>query len=238
MTLLSSSYRVAEIKITRMKKVFLLFSGGASTARYLMEHDPNYGKTYEFVGALTNKKDAAAISFFQEKRISVIAFDKKEWMREHGFTRDSNWRELYFQEIEKKIHEICDPDFIVMSGFMLLVPKFFCEHFFLINVHPADLRVTHMVDGKEKRKYIGDDAVTLAINAGEKETYSTIHQATPPGENMEDVDGGPIIAISDPLPFVDGRPLKDHQEEMKLKCDGPAMQKAIAKIVSGEFKKQ
>ena len=57
------------------------------------------------------------------------------------------------------------PDIILLSGFMLKITDpllWYCD---IINVHPADLSIK---GENGKPKYIGDDAVRMAIEAGEK----------------------------------------------------------------------
>lgn len=204
-----------------------MFSGGASAWRYLQAHDPEYGKSYIVIGALTDKKEASAISYFEQAHIPCIVFDYKEWTVIANITDKTERRIAYFEAVKEKAAEH-KPDLIMLSGFMKLVPSNFYTSFFMINVHPADLRITK--DGE--RKYIGDNAVTFALEAGEKETCSTVHEIN--GET----DGGPIICVSDPLLVEEGDTPKEHQEKMKSACDGPAVQKAIGLIVSKKYQKQ
>jgi folate-dependent phosphoribosylglycinamide formyltransferase PurN len=96
----------------------------------------------------------------------------------------------------------------------------------IINVHPADMRIKNT---KGKTKYTGDDAVTLAINAGEKYTASTIHVVE------EELDNGRIICVSAPLPVGKNVLPWEHQEKMKIFCDGPAYQEALRMICEREF---
>ncbi len=209
-------------------KIFICFSGSASSWRYLQEHDPEYNKNYIVVGALTDKKQASAISLFEKANIPCIPFDYKEWSKYIAVSDKEVRRGLYFEDVTKAIMAIANPDLMILSGFMRIVSENFWKEFFVINVHPADLSI----EENGKRKYIGDDAVTLALLAGEKETRSTVHEVNGV------VDGGPIICMSEPLLVEKGCIAKDHQEKMKSACDGPAMQKAIQMIISGKYKRQ
>ncbi|MEN9582921.1 MAG: hypothetical protein RL641_875 [Candidatus Parcubacteria bacterium] len=221
-----------------MCNIVILFSGGASLYPYLKQNDQNYGKSYKIVGAATDKATAKAITDFQADDIPCIVFDYKEWIKTNA--DESKYGKLspeekkkkrrikYFEELRNKI-SFFKPDIVVMSGFMkLMTPNFFVP-LFTINVHPADLRIT---DENGKRKYIGDNAVELAISDGQIETRSTIHEIN------EETDGGPIICVSDSLKVVPGRSFADHQEEMKMRCDGPAMQEALRIIISGAYKRK
>ncbi|UCG95149.1 MAG: hypothetical protein JSV92_03850, partial [archaeon] len=141
--------------------------------------------------------------------------------------KDMKVRDFYYDKdweiIEK---EDWLPDIIANSGHMYFnTPRFLnrLPNRFL-NVHPADLS---KVDKNGKRKFIGDDAVGDANKAGETSTRSTIHIM----DNT--VDGGPIIYMSDELPFEDRSP-EEHQNIMKEKCDGPAYKWALDAISKGK----
>ena len=129
------------------------------------------------------------------------------------------------QKVVKEKIEYLRADLVILSGFMRIISEPLLGSVPIINVHPADLRI---LDKRGKPKYTGDDAVTDAINAGETETCSTIHLVT------KEIDGGPIITVSDPLRVIPGIDPKVHQEEMKTACDGPAYAEAMRMICDGE----
>ncbi len=72
-----------------------------------------------------------------------------------------------------------NPDLIVLAGFMRILSDSFVQHFKgrLINIHPSLLP-----------KYRGTETHKRVLEAGDKETGSTVHFVT------EVLDGGPIIA--------------------------------------------
>jgi phosphoribosylglycinamide formyltransferase-1 len=203
-------------------RIAVLFSGSASSLRYLHENDPNYGVTYEIVCGVTNKKDTKGEKFCIEHNIDFIKLNTKTFCFEDGYIgklRDmpEELRREYYFNLLNRIR-IFSPDLILLSGFMLEIVEPLLGYRPIINVHPADLRIKGP-DGKPK--YTGDDAVTLAIKAGEKSTVSTIHFVE------KEVDCGEIICVSDPLPVEEGTTPKEHQEKMKFACDGPAYKKAL-----------
>ncbi len=226
-------------------QIAVFFSGSASSARYLIANDPNYGKEYEFVFALSNKKDASGIQFFKNNNITCEMFNTKNFCTQNGYRgkikeMPYRIRRDYFTEILGKIKPF-NLDLILLSGFMLEISAPLLKSLPIINVHPADLRIKETIkrskpghynplEGSEVPKYTGDDAVTLAIENGEKETRSTIHVVE------ERVDEGRIICVSDPLPVEQGAYSKTHQEKMKTVCDGPAYTEALRQICTGEFK--
>lgn len=210
----------------RRMRVAVLFSGGASALKYLLENDPNVGRIYEFVGALTDRPDASGISIAQQAHIPVEILSFREFLRERGASfRDPKAREAYFTEVVKRLEKWA-PDVLMLSGFMLIVtePLLGAYRGRILNVHPADLTIT---DAQGRRKYVGLDAVRRALEAGEKFTRSTVHLVT------EEVDGGPILTLSEPLEVVPGISPEEHQERMKWACDGPAYQKALELLAEG-----
>jgi len=207
-------------------RVVVLFSGGASSLKYLLEHDPNCGKKYKIVGAFTDTHDAPGASLVKQADIELECLDIRDYFRaRNARLNNPEVRKTYFAEVSRKIQRF-QADLLILCGFMRIVVEPLLGEYRnrILNVHPADLT---LVDENRKRKYIGSDAVSGAISAGEKFTRSTIHFVT------EDVDGGPIVTISDPLPVEPGVDPKIHQEKMKWACDGPAYAKALALIADG-----
>jgi folate-dependent phosphoribosylglycinamide formyltransferase PurN len=210
----------------RVMRAVVLFSGGASALKYLLENDPNLGEKYEIVGAFTDREDASGIELAKRAGIPVEIFSFKQYREARGAKRsDPETRRAYFTEVVQHI-ETWEPDVLMLSGFMLIVtdPLLSVYRHRIVNVHPADLRV---LDERGWRKYVGMDAVAQAIRAGEKFTRSTVHLVT------EEVDGGPILAVSDPLEIEPGVSPEEHQERMKWACDGPAYERALRLIAEG-----
>lgn len=205
-----------------MKRIVVLFSGSASSLRYLFEKDNNYKKNYHFLCGISNKKETIGEKFCKENNIEFIEFNTKLFCLKNGFEgklRDMpTWiRSDYFKEMLSLIKPF-NPDIILLSGFMLEITEPLLGYCPIINVHPADLTIK----GKDKKpKYTGDGAVKMAIEAGQKYTSSTIHFVE------KEVDCGKIICISDPLLVEEGIDPSVHQEKMKTICDGPAYREAL-----------
>lgn len=202
-------------------RVVALFSGGASAVKYLFESDPaGYGKIYAIVGAFTDNAQASGIAVCRNAGIHVDCLDYKYWCEGICVSpKDLEARKSYFAEVNRWI-KMLQPDLIMLSGFQLIITEPLLSEWTgtILNVHPADLRIE---DAKGRRRYTGLNAVAKAIAAGERGTRSTVHIVT------AEVDGGLIVAVSDPLPVVPGRSPKDHQEVMKWACDGPAYAQAL-----------
>lgn len=212
-------------------RVLVLFSGSASSLRYLKEKDENYNVLYEIVGAFSNKKGTSGEKFCKQNLIPFYEFNTKHFCIEHDYVgkikdMPEKIRIRYFTNLLRLIN-VFHPEIIMLSGFMLQIIPPLLGYYPIINVHPSDLTIK---DKDGKPKYIGDDAVSMAIMSGETSTASTIHIVE------REVDCGKIICVSEPLFVETGITPADHQEKMKFLCDGPAYQKAFELISNEEFK--
>jgi folate-dependent phosphoribosylglycinamide formyltransferase PurN len=201
----------------RKMRVVVLFSGGASAVPFMLSSE-----NYEVVGAVSSSSQAPGIKKLEGFGIPVEVLDIHEFYGAKPIT-DMDRRREYDFELVRAISK-WQPDVIACSGYMYVLTSSFLEAFpnRILNVHPADLRI--MEGGR--RKYAGLHAVEKQLACGEKFTRSTIHLMT------EDVDHGPILCVSPPLP-VENRTPKEQQELMKSKCDGPAYRKALELLSTG-----
>jgi phosphoribosylglycinamide formyltransferase-1 len=106
-----------------MRKIAIFASGSGTNAeniaRYFRDHK------YIKVGLiLTNKKDAYVLQRAEKLNIPAIVFTKEE---------------LYHSNKIKDILVEYNIDFIVLAGFLLLIPEYLIEAFpnQIINIHPA-----------------------------------------------------------------------------------------------------
>lgn len=223
----------------RQMRVVVLFSGGASGARYLFEEAGLERTNYEIVAGIADKDEVSGIEVFTGRDIPVKVVNKKEFLSYPDPNEKSIFR--YFDELARIVGEF-EPDLLLLSGFMQVIREPLLTKYGgqIINVHPADLRIKKHGD----RKYRGDDAVYKTIVAGENEIRSTIHLVT------KRVDEGPIVVVSRPVPIekemvrtferFDQNMVRNYadllQEWMKWSCDGPSIQKALALFEKGEVK--
>ena len=115
-------------------------------------------------------------------------------------------------------------DLALLAGYMRLFKGPLLRRFEgrAINVHPADLTVR---DGVQRR-YVGDDAVTLALEAGESRTRSSIIMVDP------ECDAGAIL-VSGPWVNYTGGSADDHQDKQKRMSDWPALRFALTAFSNG-----
>lgn len=212
----------------QLLRVVVFFSSGASSLKYLINRDPHYGKKYQIVGAFTNKEGTVGAKITYQYGIPTVCLGYRQWCRqENRDHKDEAARRNYFAEVCRLIENF-EADVIILSGFMMIITDPLLSEYRgrILNVHPANTTIKGE-DGKTK--YAGDNAVEDAIEAGEKSTCSTVHVIT------EEVDNGPIVALSEGWPVIPGIEPDVHQGEMKWVCDGPAYVLALERITSGEF---
>lgn len=211
--------------------VIPLFSGGASGARYCEIHDDRFGEAYEFPVAISSTADAPGINRLDT---AVDTTDIHDFYAARDATiTDRDVRQEYDAALRNHLTQY-NPDLLMLSGYMYLVTDPLITRYPIINVHPADLRITDTDD----RTYTGMDAVYDAIVAGEEETRSSVHFVT------KDVDGGPLLVVSSPAPVhtpmvtdLEDEALRTyvdlHQDWMKDRCDGPAFITALHLLATG-----
>src|SRR3989338_882205 len=171
-------------------KFAVFFSGSASSARLMLSNGTL--RKEEMLFALTDRPEASGTEFFKKKGIKLFAPDFSD-------------REKFFEEAFS-ILEKEKPDYVLLSGFMRIIPESIIEKFRyrIVNVHPGDLSF----EKNGERQLTGANAVQKAIEQGQKEVKSTIHFIT------NEVDGGPMIILSKGLKVpeelfaLDGEELK------------------------------
>lgn len=204
-------------------QITVLGSGSMSSLRWLAENDPNFGKSYEIVGAFSDVPKSSGLEYAQGRDIPIEFLDFKKWCKRLGVKKKDLWaREAYFGHVLIELAR-WNADAVLLSGFMLIVtnPVLSAYAGKILNVHPALLSI---LDEEGERKYTGFNVVKRAMKNGDP-TGSTVHIVT------EKADMGPIVAESEPLPYEPGTDPADHQDRMKTVCDGPAYQMALEKLI-------
>lgn len=219
--------------------VVVLFSGGASGAKYLFRKTKSTKSLYKIVAGITDNQEAQGVKVFTRRNLPVKVASKHKFLSDSG--RKGRSKYGYFERLTRMAREF-EPDLLLLSGFMQIVRNPLLSQYAgkIINVHPADLRIK----ANGKRKYRGDNAVYETIMAGEEELRSTVHFVT------KKVDQGAIAVVSKPIP-VEGKivrtfqrfnpeMLKNYsnllQEWMKWVCDGPSIDKSLSLIANGKVR--
>lgn len=113
-------------------------------------------------------------------KFSLITFSSRKFKPDLRRENVEKWREAYDREVIKRIKDF-SPDFIVFSGYMLIVSPLLCKSFPIINLHPA-------APGGPKGTW--QEVIWELMEKRERESGILIHRVTP------ELDEGP------PLSFV------------------------------------
>lgn len=150
-----------------MKRIAIFASGSGTNAQKIIEHFTDKSDI-EVSLVLSNNKDAYVLERASALKVPVYVFD----------------RQIFYES--EQVHDILQDagvDFIVLAGFLWLVPKNILRSWQgrIINIHPALLP---KFGGKGM---YGDKVHQAVIEAGESETGISIHYVN------EKYDEGEII---------------------------------------------
>ena len=193
-----------------MVNIAIFVSGGGTNCENIIKYFEGSEKV-RIVLVVSNKANAGAIARAQRLGVPSVVVPKARF----------NDREVILPLLEEY-----SVDFIVLAGFLLVVPGFLIDEYDhrMINLHPALLP---KYGGMGMYGHHIHEAVKAA---GEKETGMTVHWVS------RDVDGGEIIAqFSTPIgpeDTPDDIAAKEHVLEMEH------FPQVIEGIVSALFQKQ
>jgi phosphoribosylglycinamide formyltransferase-1 len=177
--------------VQQKARLCVLISGSGSNLQAIMDACHGHTLHAEVVQVISNRADAYGLIRAQQAQIPTEVLNHKTFADRPGF--DAALADLI---------DRCQPDFIVLAGFMRILTPSFVERFLgkLINIHPSLLP-----------KYPGLDTHARALAAGDREHGATVHFVTPT------VDAGPPIVqgILNVLPddSVDSLKARIHQLE-------------------------
>lgn len=187
------------------KRIAIFASGNGTNCENIIRYFQAKGDA-EIAFVLSNRADAYALVRARRLGIKTVVM-----------TRDTFNDESAVMELMRREHV----GFIVLAGFLLLVPPFLIDAFDhrMVNIHPALLP---KYGGKGMYGRHVHEAVKAA---GESETGMTVHWVT------REYDSGAIIAqyktAISPTDTVDDIAAKEHELEMKY------FPEVIDRIVSG-----
>ena len=175
-----------------MKRICILVSGNGTNCENIIRHFQQNGKA-DIALVISNRPDAYALVRARKLGVKSFVLTRREFS-------DSS-KVLGILEREHV-------DFIVLAGFLLLVPGFLIDAFDhrMVNLHPALLP---KYGGKGMYGHHVHEAVKAA---GERETGMTVHWVS------REYDAGEIIAqyktAISPTDTVDDIAAKEHVLEM------------------------
>lgn len=159
---------MANIAVTKRKRVTVLFSGRGSNMETLIKASLAEDYPAVITHAITNRPNAGGIEIAKNYNVETRVFDHK------AFDSRQAHEEVLRAELEKQ-----NPDIIVLAGYMRIFNESFVKHFpgKMLNIHPSLLP-----------KFKGVDTHKRAIDAGEKTHGCSVHYVD------ASLDGGPVIA--------------------------------------------
>lgn len=128
-------------------KIVVFASGSGSTFSYLADHK----RGFEIAGLFCDRKEAGVIDRARERGVRVYFVD-----------REGQWK--------KSLEELA-PDYILLAGYLRVVPEDVVEAYRgrILNVHPS------LLPKYGGKNFYGERVHRAVLEAGEKETGSTIH---------------------------------------------------------------
>lgn len=152
----------------RRKRTAILISGRGSNMRALIDRAANPSFPAEIVLVVSNRPDAAGLTFAKENNIACAVVDHKIYAGREEFERS--------MQVLLELHRI---ELICLAGFMRMLTPWFIGQWQrrLLNIHPALLPA-----------YRGLKTHERALADGVKIHGCTVHFVVPA------MDAGPIIA--------------------------------------------
>ena len=146
----------------------VLISGSGSNLQAIIDQCANNSINASICRVISNKADVKGLARAEDAGIATQVIDHTQYADREAF--DAALIEVIDQ---------CNPDLVVLAGFMRILTEGFVTHFKgrLINIHPSLLP-----------KYQGLNTHQRAIDAGDSEAGASVHFVT------EELDGGPVIA--------------------------------------------
>ncbi len=198
--------------------VFL--SGTGSNAEALLADRERSAGEYpcEFAVLVTDRPESCRAEYLGERyHVPVVSCSIREFYARHGedaialtTPKRRELREAWTDELRRQLKAF-DIDFGILAGFVPLCN--IAGDFPCLNVHPGDLTVEDEA-GRRILAGLHFRPVETAILSGHSALRSSVIIATPfSGSGKEDMDGGPVLGISEAVALdLEGVPL----EELRL----------------------
>lgn len=156
-----------------MLKIVVMVSGGGTNLQAIID-GINTGKitNTKIIGVISNKKNANALIRAEENNIPAICISPKDYADR-----------VCFNEALLTAVKTFEPDFIVLAGFLLILPEVVIKAYQgkIINIHPS------LIPSFCGTGYYGLKVHEAVLKRGVKVTGATVHFVD------EGTDTGPIL---------------------------------------------
>lgn len=162
------SLPTTDTSTTAPARVVVLISGRGRNFEAIYQASLNSDTDYQVVAAISNRPDAAGLSFARSNNVAARIVDHQ------SFAERDHFESALKQEIDQ-----FQPDIVVLAGFMRRLGADFVRHYRgrMINIHPSLLP-----------KFRGLHTHRRALEEKETEHGASVHFVS------EELDGGPVIA--------------------------------------------
>lgn len=193
-------------RLKMKKKTIIFLSGTGSNAEALLEYAEKPECAFEVSALFTDRPNRCrALEIGRKFNKTVLQHDIFNFYHAHGESgiglineRRNQLRDLWTAEVEDIIDNAnYRPDFLFLAGFEPL--SNITKNFTALNVHPGDLTIER--NGKRYLNGLALRPIELAILDGFSHLKSSVIIAQPYTGKDEDVDSGPILGISKPMPI-------------------------------------
>lgn len=202
----------------RLPRAAILLSGAGSNADALLRYRAETpGVPFEPVVLATDApQNSAASEIAARFRLPLVGCDLRAFYAEHGedsirldTPRRRELRDLWSDRLLAKLRPY-EPDFVLLAGFVPLTNL--NRHLPCLNVHPGDLTVE---DPAGHRLFAGLHylPVERAILRSFTSLRSSVILTRPFTGDADDIDAGPVLGVSTPLPVdLEGESLEALRE--------------------------
>ena len=190
---------------TTPARLAIFMSGSGTNAEQVIRRIRDNGEDnpVEIVALVTDAPDTSRTRELGGKySLNVVANDIRDFYRKHGETRVSirtpagrELRQQWTDSLRKQLEPL-RIDFAVFAGFVPLTN--ITADFPCLNVHPGDL--TYLKDGSRYLVGLHTVPIERALLQGLEALRSSVIIAVPYTGAGEDMDSGPILGISSPVP--------------------------------------
>lgn len=197
-------------------KVLGFASGSGNTLWKAFElqkemEETNEGCPFEIVGVFSDNPNSKAVEMAKTIGMPFASLDLRAFHAAHNAPlSDLGVRALYDIEAAKLI-EPFGADLILLAGYVWATTEAIVNHYWMVNVHPADLSVSPY----GHRLFAGADGVGDTLRLKQQTICSSAHLAT------AEIDGGPLLMRS-----------PSHGIDYSIPEENQQLRKAVLKAVN------
>lgn len=184
-------------------RAVIFISGSGTNAEKLLESLKKTNPSWRAVLIFSDNPNSRAAEIAKNYGLPLIIHDIKKFYKERGensISLASEKGRAIREEWTEEMRSLIKPynvDFGILAGFVPLTN--ICSDFPCLNIHPGDLTI-EAEDGQRLLVGLHTIPIETAILAGHKYLRSSVILAQPYTGKGGEMDSGPILGISEPVP--------------------------------------